>query len=355
MKRDVPFISLAEQIKAAARKALITADPLYYSWPPDQQERFRANMDKTAGSRVDAVLLNELLGITCTAENASSVWRDLPLSKLNNLNWAKLLTAGIGEDMIFLNESMAEDTSLLDFNTLYDYDFADHLFQEEANQREFKDYQSRDYYALRFSLWARLIIKERFYYASLHSLAGYLTAQLEDQERDIIQALIPHEYVNGKAHGKPEQGGFLWDLQLDAAGQEKQLEELQSRWHHYSQQRWTELSQSFTHHLPAVFMNDTFQDGEPHLDFIFNNEAALKCIRWRHFLSDCEQIKNDFAEVTRQKEQELEKANNWLRETHQDIMLNFDTTVTKLRKRRKIVVAPEAFDDLLASSDDDPE
>lgn len=36
-------------------------------------------------------------------------------------------------------------------------------------------------------------------------------------------------------------------------------------------------------------------------------------------------------------------------------MLNFDITVTKLRKKRKIVVAPEAFDDLTARNEDGPE
>jgi len=33
------------------------------------------------------------------------------------LNWASLLTSGIGEDYIYLNESMAEGKSLLDFDT----------------------------------------------------------------------------------------------------------------------------------------------------------------------------------------------------------------------------------------------
>lgn len=328
------------RIKAAARKALMAADPLYYSWPPDRQERFRATMDETARNRIDAVLLGELLDIACTPENAGDIWRDLPLSKLDDLNWAKLLTTGIGEDMIFLNESMAENTSLLDFDTLHDYDFDNHLFQEAANKKEFKDYQGRDYYALRFLRWARLIIDGRLHYANLYSLAGYLTVQLDDQGWDIIQALIPHAYVEGKNHGKREKGSFLWDMQLDANSLEKQLKELQFRWHDYTQQLWTELSQSFVHDAPIVFIHGTNQDGESRRNFIFNNEGALKQIRWRHFLSDCEQIKADFVEVVRQEQQEQEKAESWLRETHRDIMLNFDPTVAKLRKKRKVIVTP---------------
>lgn len=70
-------------IKAAARKALMAADPLYHSWPADQQERFRATMDEAASNRVDAVLLGEVLGISCTTENARDIWRGLPLEKLD--------------------------------------------------------------------------------------------------------------------------------------------------------------------------------------------------------------------------------------------------------------------------------
>ncbi|WP_457664999.1 hypothetical protein [Thiolapillus sp.] len=42
------------------------------------------------------------------------------------------MTTGIGEDYIDLNECMAEGKTLLDFPTLYDYDYVDYLFQEEA-------------------------------------------------------------------------------------------------------------------------------------------------------------------------------------------------------------------------------
>lgn len=323
------------KIQSAARKALIAADSDYYSWPSRQQEKYRATMDEAAQNRVDAVLLNDLLDIPCTAATAEEIWRDLPLAKLDNLNRAKLLTTGIGDDMIFLNESMAENTSLLDFNTLYDYDYDDYQFQKQANRKEFRDYPGRDYYALRFSRWARLIIDDRFYYATLYSLAGYLIEHIENKGHDIIQTLIPHEYVDGKDHGRPEKGGYLWDMQIDGAGLEKQLEELQSRWHQYTQQRWLELSQAFTEVDPAVYMEDIKQNGERHRNFIFNNATALKQIRWRHFLVDCKVIKADYAEIAGMEQQELAKAESRLRQAHADIMENFDPDVIKLRKRER--------------------
>lgn len=335
------------KIKTAARKALIAADTDYYSWSEQQQEHFRATMDDAAKSRIEAVLLKNLLGIQCTAENASEIWGDLPISKLDNLNWAKLLTSGTGDDNIFLNESMSENKSLLDFNSIYDYDYDDYLFQEQANKKEFKDYKARDYYALRFSRWARLIINNQFYYATLYSLAGYLTDKIEEKSQDCIQKLIPHEYVEGNEHGKQVKDGFRWDMQTDAGGKEKQLDELQSRWYSYTQQRWLELSKEFTQTSPAVFTEDNHQDGELNRNFIFNNENALKQIRWKHFLADCESLTAEFINVTKRAEQEVAGAEAYLQEACEDIMENFDPKVVKLRKKMKVVVAPGAFDGLI--------
>jgi len=340
------------KIKIAARKALMAADPDYYSWSAQQQEQFRATMDDAAQSRVEAVLLKGLLGIQCTAGNASDIWKDLPLSKLDNLNWAKLLTSGIGENHIFLNESMAENKSLLDFNSLYDFDYEDYLFQEQANKNEFKNYKARDYYALRFSRWARLIINDQFYYATLYSLAGYLTDEIEDKSHDYIEQLIPHKYIEGKENGKQVKGGVRWDMQADAGGLEKQLDELKSRWYRYTQKRWLELSKEFVKAEPAVYFEDINQNGELNRKFIFNNEETLKQIRWKHFLSNCEPLMAEFVAVTDRAEQEVARAEAYLQEEHEDIMKNFDPKVVKLKKKMQVVVAPGAFDGLMEEDSD---
>lgn len=341
-----------KRVQSAARKALIAADPSYYSWPADRQELFRATMDNAAENRVESVLLKELLGIACTAKNAGDIWRDLPIAELNPLNWAKLLTRGIGQDMILVNESMAENTSLLDFDTLYDYDYKDYLFQEKANSEQFSGYQKREYFALRFLCWVRLIINDQFYYANFYSLAGYLTCMLEDKGSDLIEALIPHDYVEGKNQGKPVKGGFLWDMEILANGLEKQLEELKHRWYHYLQQRWEILSQEFSHNEPAVFCVDDNQIDERHRNFIFNNEAALRKIRWRYFLEDFDKLQDEFSKVTELETKELEAAKRWLQETHKDIMDNFDPDVLKLRKKYRVVIAPGALDGLIGDEDE---
>ena len=257
-----------------------------------------------------------------------------------------MLTTGIGEDFIYLNESMASGKSLLDFTTLYDYDYADHLFQQQANKRDFPEYQRVDYYAYKHPSWVRLLIEDKFYYATFTSLATHLTDDIETAANDYIEQLIPHHYVDGKDNGKPEKGGMVWDMKIDAGGLEGQLDELKSRWYSYLQERWLVLSKINAKLPAAVYTQDKYWHDDPHRFFIFNNEAALKKLRWQHFLSDCKPLRNDYSAVEIQLEQEITAVKSFLRENHQDIMTNFDPSVIKLRKKRKIIMTTGALEDM---------
>ena len=333
------------EIKAAARKAMMATDSLYYSWNSDQQEQYRAAMDDKACQRIQQVLLGSLLDIKCTLKEVDDIWGDIPVAKLNILNWARLLTSGIGEDFIFLNESMAENISLLDFPTVYDYNYDDYLFQEKANKQDFLDYKGMDYYALKHPFWFRLIIQEDFYYATGTSLASYINDELDEFSREYINQLIPHEYVEGKDNGKKEKSGFLWDMKLDAKGLEGQLDELNSRSYSYFNDRWLALSQIFSDIAPAVYMKNQNWDDDPHLFFIFSNEKTLRKIHWKHFLSDIEPLIADFSFVTQEVKKETDLLKSYLTKNYQDIMENFDPKVVKLKKKRKIIMAPGVFDD----------
>ena len=147
-------------IALAARKGLMVADSHYLAWSAKKQERFRATMDEKTRQKVQCVLIDCLFGIKCSPQELTNTWDDIPSSKLNILNWANLLTQGIGEDYIFLNEFMAEGKSLLDFSTLYDYDYDNYQFQEEAKKQEFPDYEGADYFAYQHPSWVRLLIQE---------------------------------------------------------------------------------------------------------------------------------------------------------------------------------------------------
>lgn len=337
-----------ESIERAAVKALIAAAPHYHAWSAEQQERFRATMGEPAEARVDAVLLQEVAGVDCAPAEARKRWEQLPLATRNALNWAKLLTTGIGEDMLFLNELLPAGCSLLDFDTLYDYDHHDHLFQEQANREQDPGYPGREYRALRFSHWVRLLRDGQFHYATLFSLADYLGHRVDEAAHDYIQALIPHRHVRGKDHGKAEKGGTRWDLRIEADGLERQLEELQYRWAQRHYREYLEaLHREFAGEAPAVYWREHTQEGEAHLDVVFNNGTALKLVHWKRFLRDCAALHAEWERVDARVEQELKRARAWLEECCEDILQNFDPSVVRLRRRRKIVIAPGALDGLL--------
>lgn len=334
-------------INSTARKASIAANPEYYSWPEPEKEAFRAGLKGIELDRAKVVLLRDLCGVESTLNSVKQAWDEIPGSQIDSINQAQLLIRGIGDDHIFLNESFADGVTLLDFTTLYDYDYNDYLFQESAYKREDEHYPGRDYYALRFSLWARLIIENTLHYATLHSQADFIKQAIHEQSDTIIDTLIPHEYKEGKNHGKEEKGGFLWDLKLDAGGLEPQLEELQTRSYQYQEQLWLNLSQQFQRQPAVIYARKNFNEGENYIDYLFANEATLKKIRWRHFLVDCKPLLSDFSIVDDRIKQESEKARQYIEQQHQDILQNFDPKVVKLRKKRKVIIAPGALDDLL--------
>ncbi|MEE9339682.1 MAG: hypothetical protein V3U87_16530 [Methylococcaceae bacterium] len=333
------------EVTAAARKALILADPLYYSWPEKKQEKFRVTMDEKTRQKVEMFLLDSLLDIQCSPEELSDVWSNISLEKLNIINWALLLTRGIGEDTIYLNEYLADDKSLLDFTTLYDYDYADFLFQEETKKKEFKNYKETNYFAFRWPPWIRLLIEEEFYYATFTSVATYLYDDIEEAGREYIEKLIPHNLIEGKNHGKHEKEGVLWDLKEDANGQEEQLKELQYRWYPYLQERWLIISQSSSKLKPAIYIKDFDCDDDLQRSFIFTNEETLKKIRWRYLLSDNQPLMADYSIIEEQLEEEIGKAKLFLDDNYQNIVENFDPKIVKLRKKRKIILSSGFFDD----------
>ena len=112
--------------------------------------------------------------------------------------------------------------TLLDFEALGDFARYDHEFQEQARGAEGRAYDIQPYQGDLHPCWARLTIGGEFHYATLVSLARHLSDTLDEKGAERIETLIPHEYVEGKNHGKREQGGM-----------EPQLEELRHRYYEY--------------------------------------------------------------------------------------------------------------------------
>jgi hypothetical protein len=357
MEKDLSTFTAANKSKivAASRKALIAAYAHYFAWPTDRQERYCATMPSEAYTRVQRVLLNSLLGIRCSPDEdeIDAAWKDVPTKKLYLLNWASLLTRGIGDDFFYLNVFMDEGKSVLDYTSLYHYDYQFHLFQESSKAEDSDDYEPCDYYAWRHSSWARLLVNDQFYYASLLSVATHFLDEIGSAGDDVIRRLIPHRYVDGVDNGKPVDGGFVWDMKLDADGFEGELEELRDRWCGYQHQRWVALSQMFAQSEPAVYTHDIETDDDPHRLFLFNNEHILKQIRWQSFLNDCEPHMRSFADLSSSLSDEIQCAHSWLMQNHQDILDNYDPNVVKLRKKRQLILTQNAIDNFNQIEHDD--
>jgi hypothetical protein len=337
-----------EQLWSAVNKALIAADADYGDWPPEEQEHFRARMGEDAIRKINHVLLDRLLDIPCqvdevdeTLDRVSEIDSGVPEFKVLLFNWAKLLTRGIGEDYIYLNELMPEDQSLLDFPTLYAYDYADYLLQQTAFKQEHSNDKGNEYYPYLPNYWARLLINKQFYYTTLTSLASYVLSESQTIGDELIKQLIPHQYIEGKNHGKPAAGDLvIYDMEIGALGLEDQLNELNHRWNDYQQERWLAISRASAQKNPAVYIYDESQNNDPKKIFIFTNEKALKQIRWCHFLSDCTPLLADNADIEKIQAEEIVMAKAWILNNYQDIQNNFDATSPTLNKSKTAADIP---------------
>jgi len=315
-------------IRAAARQALMLANPDYFSLSEQEQEIFRATKSDIEKQKINCVLLDSLLNIKCGLHDVYEAWERIPVQELTPLNWASQLTKGIGDDFIWLNDFMPAGKTLLDFPTAADY--SDDL-----------------------QVWARLLIKDEFYYGWITSIARHVFDEMMTIGSDYIAQLIPNKRVESADHDKEAEGGFLWDMESDAGGLEEPLAELEERWYPYLYQMLLDLKESQVNMAPAIYIRDGEPDEDPHRTFIYTNFDALKQVRWKHFLSDCESIMGDFSMVDEMIEDETKKAKVFLDKQYQEVMANFDPKVVKLRQKKKIVMSSNARNDLNKILDDD--
>lgn len=349
-------LNLSSNIRAAAKRALMAGNPEYFSWTAEAQERFRAAPTEDARRRMEQVLLKQVLGIQCSADEASEAWSELTLHQLNEINPADLLTRGIGEDYIYLNESMEEDDSLLDFDTLYDYDYDNFLFQEEWRHRELKNYVSSGYFPLYQPRWIRLVMDEALVYGNLFSVASYVISRVAENGDRRLDELIPSTYVEGPNHGKQEDDGIVWDYQLDADGLEPQLEELSRRWWRYQQEAEQCLQRKLADApLTAYIIHDKSPvPDEINVSFVIQNEKTMRRVRWRTFLADLSDIEGEGGEVESLITREIEAGLCFIARQYADICENYVPPDISPDKERKLTISNRALDDIHRLSEDDP-
>lgn len=333
----------------ALRRAVMTLRPEFFSWSIEERERFAAHLSRPDRTTLERVLLKELFGIVLeTEQQVDEAIDDLDRDRQDVLNAAVLPFFGIGEDSFFLNEHFAEDDSLLNYETVADWDRADFDFQERARKEDDPGYRGRRYLGYLYCGWARLFVDDRFTYANLSMAAAHVHMKADSHATDVIGALIPHRYVPGKEHGQRVAGGYRWDMRPDAGGREAELDELRRRSYGYLSECHERLAASWDERgLGGVYLIDRFEHGEHTFDVLFTDKSALRAVRFRSFLNDCRQLERPATELTPQIEAEQTSVEAYLRQALEDIEANFDPTVARLRRKHKVVVAPEAADFLL--------
>ncbi|HEB56144.1 MAG TPA: hypothetical protein ENI98_07540 [Gammaproteobacteria bacterium] len=335
--------------EAALRRAIIRAIPEYYAWPQAEQEQYRLNVSREKDFQIRQSLLKILFDInTNSEEQLDDAMNEFDDEQYLLLNSTLLPFQGIGKNNFFLNEYMADGVTLLDFPTLGDYARDDHHFQQQARKQEDPTYEIQSYRGDLFPAWARLTIDGEFSYATLFSLAARLSDVIDEAGTERINELIPHDYIEGKNHGKQEQQGTLLDLQVDAAGRELQLDELQHRFYKYMYARYQHLLERFDKESKQrVYIQHVEQDCEPHINFVFSDKSAFDAVRFRYFHQDCEHIAGDIVELDALAKQEQKETVKFLDKNYCDILDNYDPSVIRLRKKRKIILADCVLDDLL--------
>lgn len=302
------------------RRAMMRARPEFFAWAVERQEQYAVDLPKEERACLQKALLAELFGRHyATRADANAAVDDLSPDEQSIWNETLLPLYGIGEDSFFLNESFADGKSILDFETLRDFDEADHQFQEctrkEDAQRQGLEYSPRPYRGGLYLSWARLLVDGRFTYATLSMAAGYWYANSAAEE--LIEQRIPHQLVPGEDHGKVDGGGWQWDLRVDANGEEGVLTELQRRVWAYQSDRFDALQTAYdTSDVAGVYLLDESKPPEANLHVVVTNVAALSAIRLRSFLRDCRAIERPPSELLQVLDKERAALAQFVEEQH---------------------------------------
>ena len=326
------------------RRAIMRVRPELFSRSRDERERYGVRIPKPDDLRLDAILLKELFGIVVTTDNqALAAHEDLTGMQNDLLNATVLPLTGIGEDNFLLDEFFAEGESILSFGTVYDYDRAEHEIQESARAEKLSSYVKRPYHGVLYLAWARLFMDEAFTYGQLSMVAGHINARADEHVSEIVDALVPHECVQGSDHGKRSEGGFEWDMRVEASGKEGLLDELRFCQNAYFDRRYDALSKTWDRRAArAVYIPEPDVSGEMDREFLFSDTSALKAVRFRSFLRDCRVIERPAADLTPHIDSEKRAASIFMHAEHERLLRDFDPNVARMRKRRKIVVSDDA-------------
>lgn len=257
---------------------------------------------------------------------------------------------GVGKNRFSLNEHLAEGKSELSYPTLYDYDKEDFFYQENA-RAEHSEYKAKTEYQLScgIGIWIRFFNHEDYFtYGTICTAGQHILWKLE--ESNIIEELIPYEFVKGKHHGKEEgKGCFRWDYRKDANGREAELKELQARSSKYLSEIFERLSSEFlADQEPKAYILERYnEEYDPYMVVVLNNNESASRIRFTNFIDDINALRSPTEAFEATVQCEIEAYESYIKAQLKDIEENFIPSGQESRESEVLMSASvkKQFDD----------
>lgn len=228
-------------------------------------------------------------------------------TQILTLNKHTQYLSGIGKDWFSINESFDTGKSTLSYETLYDYDYEDFFYQENAIAENSKNYTPRKDYEIKMNfMWARGFYKEEFTYYIMSGLKNYIISFIDNVLEDWISSKFPSnvEIVNKQTL---PNGMISSTISVNASGNENILNYIKRKAIDYSKN--LELNYPIFNEDKIYFLEENnLEKNDPTLYLIFSNENTLKNTRIRTFSEDIEKYKSkDLSKIRKIVFQESEK------------------------------------------------
>ncbi len=336
--------------------------PEFFSLSKEKQDEFKINNIDELESKFKKFIYKQILNVELKNENDAEKYEHLITPEiLLELNTQSTYLRGIGNNYFYLNEWFGDNENMLTFKTLYDYDFDNHNFQEEAliNEKHFPEKTEKSPYKMRMNFyWARAIINNKFHYLHLASSAMYLHSKIEEELEEFIKELIPHEYEEGKDFGKKESSGFVLDFKLNANGKEKELQDLKDYYNYKLNNKiYDELQDYFFNNpMNSIWIKEQNNESktDPTLTYIFSDINVIKDVRFSHWEQDTNKYKTeDLSTLNNLFDSFFNKYKQEIKSVYNSIIEGSYVSDIKKKKPLKVVANEGFIDDLNKILDDE--
>lgn len=244
------------------------------------------NMDDFYEEYSDKLML-ELFGIKVekkedTLENL--FYRDEVLTKEQNeiINKELQYLVGIGEDLFYFNEHFEIGVGAASFETLFDFDYAQQSFQEQAKSEEFKDYKVKNYSLYLNYNWVRILNNGNLVYLTLASPTLFVYDEMSKFVSDEINKYIPNKLEMIKS----EKNDLSFTSNVAASGKEVEYEKLRKYCYQLKKKSRKEIEKYFEdNHFNKIWL---IKDDDKNWFLIFSDVEVIKNIRLRTFIKDIE-------------------------------------------------------------------